>query len=490
MAEERGSGVYNVIVIGGGAAGLVSASGTAGLGGRVALIERNRMGGDCLNFGCVPSKALISSARAIEGIRRATTFGLEPQDPKFAFEKVFERMRERRAKLEPNDSVERFEGLGVDVFKGNAIFKSPNEIDVEGAVLRAKRFVIASGCRPDIPSISGIENVSYFTNETIFDNLNEKPGSIVIVGAGPIGCELGQVFNRLGVHTTLVESLPQILGKEDRDVASFVQTQLESEGVNIKTETGIQLAEMRNDEIHLEGLQKGENGESKPVFLRTKTLLITAGRVPNIEGLNLEAAGVSYTEQGIPVNEYLQTSTPHIYAAGDIAGPYQFTHTADLQARVVIRNMMMPFQFLRKKATLSVVPWVTYTDPEVARVGLSESDAIEKGVSYDLYKQELDAVDRNIVESQEIGYAKVLTKKGSDKILGVTLIGPHAGDLLPEFVLAMDHNIGLGGIGSTVHAYPTFAEIAKKLGDQYNRTRLTPCVESIFNWLYRKQRGV
>jgi pyruvate/2-oxoglutarate dehydrogenase complex dihydrolipoamide dehydrogenase (E3) component len=219
---------------------------------------------------------------------------------------------------------------------------------------------------------------------------------------------------------------------------------------------------MRNDEIYLEAAQKDENGESQTVTLSTKVLLIAAGRVPNVEGLNLEAAGVSYTKQGVPVNAYLQTSAKHIYAAGDIAGPYQFTHTADVQARVVVRNMMMPFQFLRQKATLSVVPWATYTDPEVAHVGLSERDAGEQGVAYDLYRQELDDVDRNIVESEEVGYAKVLTEKGSDKILGVTLIGPHAGDLLHEFVLAMQHGIGLCGIASTIHVYPTFAEIARK----------------------------
>ena len=489
MAEERGAGTYNAVVIGGGTAGLVSAAGTAGLGGRVALIERNKMGGDCLNFGCVPSKALISSTRAIENIRRAEAFGLDKQAPRFAFKKVFERMRSRRARIEPNDSVQRFEGLGVDVFQGQATFKSPYEVEVEGTILQAKRFVIASGRRAGIPPISGIENVPYFTNETIFDQLNEKPESIIIVGAGPIGCELGQVFNRLGVRTTLVEFLPQIMGKEDEDVASFVQARLESEGVSVMTSTGIQLAEMRNGEIYLEASQKDDSGASTTISLSAKVLLIAAGRVPNVEGLDLEAAGVSYTKQGIPVNDYLQTSASHIYAAGDIAGPYQFTHTADVQARVVVRNMMMPFQFLRQKVNLSVVPWATYTDPEVAHVGLSERDAGEQDVAYDLYKQELEDVDRNIVESEEVGYAKVLTEKGSDKILGVTLIGAHAGDLLHEFVLAMKHNIGLGGIASTIHAYPTFAEIAKKLGDQYNRTRLTPRAKSVFNWLYRKQRG-
>jgi pyruvate/2-oxoglutarate dehydrogenase complex dihydrolipoamide dehydrogenase (E3) component len=489
MTEVKGKGIYNTVVIGGGTAGLVTAAGTAGLGGRVALIERHKMGGDCLNIGCVPSKALISSARAIERIRRAESFGLNTMEPQFTFEKVFERMRARRARIEPNDSVERFEGLGVDVFEGDASFKSPNEVEVNGQILRAKHFVIASGRRAGIPPIKGIDDVPYHTNETIFDNLKKKPKSIVIVGAGPVGCELGQVFNRLGVETTLVEFLPQIMGKEDADVVSFVQSRLESEGLRVMTDTGIQLAEKRDGCIYLEAGQKDNGGGSKTVSLSADVLLIAAGRVPNVEGLNLEAAGVDHTKQGVSVNAYLQTSARHIYAAGDIAGPYQFTHTADAQARVVVRNMMMPLQMLRQKATLSVVPWATYTDPEVAHVGLSERDAAEQDIAYDLYKQDLEDVDRNIVESEETGYAKVLTEKGSDKILGVTLIGAHAGDLLHEFVLAMNHDIGLGGIASTIHAYPTFAEIAKKLGDAYNRTRLTPRARSVFGWLYRKQRG-
>lgn len=488
MAEEKGAGIYNAVVIGAGTAGLVTAAGTAGLGGRVALIERHKMGGDCLNFGCVPSKALIASTRAIHNVRRAEQFGLHPMEPSFDFRKVFERMRARRARIEPNDSVDRFESLGVDVFLGEARFVSPNEVEVDGQRLHARRFVIATGRRAGIPPISGIEDVPYFTNETIFDTLDDRPDRLVIIGGGPIGCELGQVFNRLGVETTIVEFLPQIMGKEDEDVATFVQKRLEGEGVRVMTNTGIQMAEMQDGSIRLVGERK-ERGKTEDVSISTDTLLIAAGRVPNVEGMNLDAAGVEHNEQGIPVNAYLQTSARHIYAAGDIAGPYQFTHTADAQARVVVRNVMMPFQFLRQKAVLDVVPWSTYTDPEVAHVGLSQRDAEDQGVGYDLYKQELDEVDRNIVESEEIGFAKVLTKKGSDEILGVTLIGPHAGDLLHEFVLAMKHDIGLGGIASTIHAYPTFAEIARKLGDQYNRTRLTPRAKQIFSWLYRKQRG-
>jgi len=485
---EKGKGTYNVIVIGAGTAGLVTAAGTAGLGGRVALIERHKMGGDCLNFGCVPSKALISSARAIDTIRHANEWGLETQEPSFEFGKLFERMRERRGKIAPNDSRERYEELGVDVFEGDAHFISPHEIIVNDQTLHARHFVIATGRRAGIPPIKGIEDVPYFTNETFFDELNEKPDRLTIIGGGPIGCELGQTMSRFGVEVTIVEFLPQIMAKEDPEVAEFMLQRLESEGVRILTGTGATGAESRNGTIHLT-LQKGAPGsdDSEELELETDALLIAAGRIPNVESLNLEAAEVKFDRGGVPVNEYLQTSMPHIYAAGDIAGPYQFTHTADVQARTVVRNIMMPLQIVRQKIDNSVVPWCTYTSPEVAHVGLSETDARQQNVAYDVYTQQMDDVDRAIVESKDSGFAKVLTVKGSDKILGVTIVAEHAGDLLHEFVLAMKHKIGLSGIASTIHAYPTFAELAKKVGDQYNRTRLTQNAKSIFSWLYRRQ---
>ncbi len=492
MAEEKGKGTYNVVVIGAGTAGLVTAAGTAGLGGRVALIERHKMGGDCLNYGCVPSKALISSARAIEHIRQGRKWGLEPQEPQFEFTRVFERMRERRAVIEPNDSRERFEGLGVDVFSGEAQFASSNAVVINGdTTLQAKHFVIATGRRAGIPPIEGIDGVPYFTNETIFDHLNEKPQSMVVIGGGPIGCELSQALSRLGVRVTVVEFLPRIMVKEDPDVAAFMRKQLEAEGIRVLTGAAAKRAQVRDGHVHLEVLQKTPgNGEGETLPLQAQALLIAAGRIPNVEPLNLDAAGVRFNTQGIEVNNYLQTLQPHIYAAGDVVGPYQFTHMADAQARVVIRNILMPFQALRQKVDYSVVPWCTYTSPEVARVGLSETEAGEQKIAYDLFTQPLDDMDRAIVESEEAGFAKVLTEKGSDKILGVTLVSEHAGDLLHEFVLAMSQDIGLGAIASTVHAYPTFAELARKMGDQYNRTRLTPRVKSIFRWLYRKRRGI
>jgi pyruvate/2-oxoglutarate dehydrogenase complex dihydrolipoamide dehydrogenase (E3) component len=478
---------YNVVVIGAGTAGLVTAAGTAGLGGRVALIERNKMGGDCLNFGCVPSKALISSARAIQNIRRAEQWGLKKHEPQFEFHEVFERMRARRAKIAPNDSKERFEGLGVDVFLGQAKFLSPHEVEVDGKILRAKNFVIAAGSRAGAPPVDGLKEVKFYTNETIFDELREKPKSMAVVGGGPIGCELSQVLQRLGVQMTIIEYGPQLLLKEDRDVADFMQERLEAEGVRVIHCAETKRVFQKDGCVHFELLRKPP-GDSVGTSLHVEAdaLLVAAGRIPNVEGLNLEAAGVKYSNKGVEVNEYLQTSQPHIYAAGDIVGPYQFTHTADFQARTVARNILLPFA--KSKMNYSVVPWCTYTDPEVAHVGLNETEAKAQGIEYDLFTQPMEDVDRAILESEDQGFAKVLTRKGTDKILGVTLVASHAGDLLHEFVLAMKYDIGLSKIAATIHAYPTFAELARKSGDKYQKTRLTPLAKTLFAWLYRRAR--
>lgn len=477
---KKGEGVYNVVVIGAGTGGLVTAAGTAGLGGRVALIERNKMGGDCLNFGCVPSKALISSARLIQQIREAEKWGLDRQSPQFAFEKVFERMRERRAKIAPNDSQERFESLGIDVFRGEAHFISPHEIEVDGQKLHAKNFVIATGSRAAIPKIEGIDQVPYFTNETIFDELREKPESMIVLGGGPIGCELGQTFSRLGVKVTIVQRGTQLLPREDVDVAEFMQNRFTAEGIRFHLKAPANRVSMHDGKIAL------EFADAEPIT--ADAMLIAAGRTPNLLALNLKAAGVDYDARGVKVNTYLQTSLPHIYAAGDITNSLKFTHTADFTARIVVRNILMPLQFLRQKVDWSVVPWCTYTDPEVAHVGLGEEEARQKNIGYDLFVVPLKDVDRAVVESEALGFAKILAAKGSDKILGGTIVAPHAGDLLHEFVLAMKARIGLGTIASTIHAYPTFAELARKAGDKYNKTRLTPRAKKIFNWLYASAR--
>jgi pyruvate/2-oxoglutarate dehydrogenase complex dihydrolipoamide dehydrogenase (E3) component len=505
---KKGEGVYNVVVIGAGTAGLVTAAGTAGLGGRVALIERNLMGGDCLNFGCIPSKALISSARLVQRIRESERWGLDQQEPHFVFEKIFERMRARRAKIAPHDSQERFESLGVDVFHGEARFVSTQEIEIttspspqssppgrggaapqdQRQTLRARNFVIATGSRAVVPKIKGIESVPYFTNETIFDALKRKPENMIVLGGGPIGCELAQTFRRLGVDVTIFQRGDQLLPREDRDVAEFVERRLINEGVRIiKNADAHSVASSDNGKVALQLLDRQSGQLVEPTFF-ADALLVAAGRTPNLRSLDLKSVGIDVSERGLRVNDYLQTSQRHIYAVGDVIGPFLFTHMADAQARAVVRNIVVPFQFLRQKIDYSVVPWCTYVDPEVANVGLGEKEAKRQNIDYDLFIVPLEDVDRAVVESEEAGFAKILTQKGSDRILGATIVAPHAGDLLHEFVLAMKARIGLGTIASTIHAYPTLAELARKAGDKYNRTRLTPTAKKVFTWLYARTR--
>ncbi len=480
---EKGEGIYNVVVIGGGTAGLVTAAGTAGLGGRVALVEKNKMGGDCLNTGCIPSKALISSARLIEQIRHTEKWGLLPQRPHFQFEMVFDRMRERRAAVAPHDSRERFESLGVDVFHGQARFVSPREVRVGDATLKARNFVIATGTRAAIPAVDGLDRVPYYTNETVFDEMRVRPERLIVLGAGPIGCELGQVFARLGVQVTLLQRRHRILQREDPDASELLLKRLEAEGINVVTGAQARVAARHANTIRvwvdIEGV-----GTRHP--MDCDAILAAAGRVPNVENLGLEAAGVAFNEKGVTVNEHLQTSRPHIYAAGDVAGPHLFTHVADSHARTVVRNILLPWW--KAKREDAVIPWCTYTSPEVARVGVNEREAEEKGIACDVWKQPLADLDRAIVESEEEGFAKVLTEKGSDRILGATIVAERAGDLLHEFVLAMKAGIGLKTISGTIHAYPTYAEIARKIADAQQKSRLTPFAKKLFAWMYRRAR--
>ena len=480
--QAKGTGVYNVVVIGGGTAGLVTAAGTAGLGGRVALIERNKMGGDCLNFGCVPSKALISSARLVERIRRAEQWGLRRIEPSFEFAEVFARMRARRARIAPNDSQERFESLGVDVFRGDAKFVSEREVAVGDTVLRSRNFVIATGSRTAIPRIEGIDSVPYFTNETIFDELKTRPESMIVLGGGPIGCELGQTFSRLGVRVTIVQRPTRLLPREDPDVSEFITRRLTGEGVEVVTQAEATAVRQSGGGIEMT-IRRGHAGESD---VRGSVLLICSGRTPTVRTLELERAGVKAGARGIEVNEYLQTSRPHIYAAGDVVGPFLFTHMADAQARVVVRNILMPLQILRQKIDYRVVPWCTYVDPEVATVGLTETKARQENVACDVFVQKLEEVDRAVLEEEDAGFAKVVVARGTDQILGATIVCENGGELLHEFVLAMKYGIGLGKIAATTHAYPTLSEMARKIGDKYSKTRLTPGARKLFGWLYRR----
>jgi pyruvate/2-oxoglutarate dehydrogenase complex dihydrolipoamide dehydrogenase (E3) component len=478
----KGEGVYNVVVIGAGTAGLVTAAGTAGLGGRVALVERGLMGGDCLNTGCVPSKALLSSARLIEQIRKAEKWGLLPQAPHFQFESILERVRERRERIAPHDSQERFESLGVDVFRAPAKFLSPREVQVGDVTLRAKNFVIATGSRPAIPAVDGLDRVPHYTNETVFE-LESRPDRLIVFGGGPIGCELGQAFGRLGVEVTILQTGPRLLPREDPDASELLLRRLEAEGVNVVTGARARVASRSERVVRVWADVEGE-GTRRP--LDCDAILVAAGRVPNTEDLGLEAAGVAFTKDGVTVNEHLRTSQKHIYAAGDVAGPLHFTHVAEAHARTIVRNILFPWWPVARED--AVIPWCTYTSPEVARVGLNETEAAAKGVACDVWKQPLEDVDRAVVESEEEGFAKVLTAKGSDRILGATIVGERAGDLVHEFVLAMKAKVGLKQIAGTIHAYPTYAEIARKVADRQQKARLTPFRRKILAAVYRFSR--
>jgi len=469
------SGRYNLVVIGAGTAGLVTAAGAAGLGAKVALIERNLMGGDCLNVGCVPSKAVLSAARAAAAVRRAGEFGVDvPQNVRIDFSAAMQRMRRLRAQISPVDSAQRFRDLGVDVYFGHAQFVDSNTIEVDGAQLKFKRAVIASGARAAAPPIQGLESIDYLTNESLF-SLTELPERFGVIGAGPIGCEMAQAFARLGSKVVLVETAHGILPREDREAAEVLQKSLQRDGVRLLC-CGKDLRISSDRGIRLTVDSHGTSYE-EPV----DKLLVAVGRAPNVENLNLDAVGVQYHSKGITVNERMQTTNPMIYAAGDVCSSFQFTHAADFMARIVIQNTL--FMGWAKSTSL-VIPWCTYTSPEVAHVGLYEHQASEQGIKFDTFVQPLHDVDRAILDGEDEGFVKVHVRKGTDRILGATIVAAHAGDMISEITLAMTHGLGLRKLGSTIHPYPTQADAIRKLGDQYNRTRLTPFVKRLFGkWL-------
>jgi len=467
---------YNLVVIGGGTAGLVSAIGAAGLGAKVALIEKHFLGGDCLNVGCVPSKAIIRAARAAAAAREAAEFGINvPAGMTVDFGKAMERMRRLRAGISPHDSAKRFTELGVDVFLGSGKFTGPDCVEVAGQPLRFSKAVIATGARAAAPPIPGLKDVSYLTNETLF-SLTKLPKRFGVIGAGPIGCEMAQAFAQLGAEVFLVRAEAGILPREDRDASAILEAAMLREGVKF-LDNGKQLQ-----------LAKDPNGVRLRVDLPehgydvlVDQLLVAVGRAPNVEGLGLEAAGVAFDKKGVKVNDRLQTTNPRIFAAGDICSPYQFTHAADFMARAVIRNALF---FGRAKVSALIIPWATYTSPEIAHVGLYEKDAKEKGIEVDTYTQELAKVDRAILDGETEGFVRVHVRKGTDEILGATIVAAHAGDLISEITLAMNGKLGLKTIGSAIHPYPTQAEAIRKVGDLYNRTRLTPFVKKLMDkWL-------
>ncbi len=471
------AGRYNLVVIGAGTAGLVTAAGAAGLGAKVALIERALMGGDCLNVGCVPSKALIASARMARAARNASELGVKlPEETQVDFPGVMERMRRLRAEISPQDSASRFRSLGVDVFLGEGRFLTSDSLEVAGQTLVFKKAVIATGSRPAVPPIPGLDQVSYLTNETIF-SLTKLPKRLAIIGAGPIGCEMAQTFANFGSRVFLIETEHGILPKEDREAAGVVEKSLKRDGVKL-------LCCGRDLKLFPDGGKvrfsvRSHETESEETV---DQLLIAAGRAPNVENMGLEAAGVECDPKtGIQVNDRLQTTNRRIYAAGDVCSKYKFTHAADFMARIAIGNAL----FLgRSKLSALTIPWCTYTSPELAHIGFTAEQAEKQGIAIDTYTQPLAQVDRAILEDETEGFVRVHTQKGKDKILGATIVAANAGDLIGEISLAMTAGLGLKKIASVIHPYPTQAEAIRKLGDQYNKTRLTPFVKTLLGkWL-------
>lgn len=471
------AGRYNMVVIGGGTAGLVSAIGATGLGAKVALIERDLLGGDCLNVGCVPSKGLISAARIAATVRDADQFGVRvPEGVHVDFPAVMERMRRLRADISPHDSAARFRDLGVDVFIGNGKFSDGQTIEVAGKKLTFKKAVVATGARAAALPIPGLAEVGALTNESIF-SLTELPRRLVVIGGGPIGTEMAQSFARFGSQVTQIEKAANILPREETDAALIVQQAMAKDGVQFLLNAHVKRMEKRGDEKVVIVEQGGNEIE-----VVGDEVLVGIGRTPNVDGMGLENAGVQFDgRKGIEVNDRLQTSNPNIYAAGDVASKFKFTHAADFMARIVIGNALFKG---RDKASALTVPWATYTSPELAHVGLSTKDAEEQGIAIDTYTQPLDAVDRAILDGETEGFVRVHVNKGSDKIIGATVVATNAGDMIGELTLAMKNGLGLKKIGSTIHPYPTQAEAIRKLGDAYNRTRLTPTVAAAMKkWL-------
>ncbi len=467
---------YNLVVIGAGTAGLVSAGGAAILGAKVALIERSLMGGDCLNYGCVPSKALIRAARAAANVRDAARFGVQVEGKVTVdFPAVMERMRRLRAQISPHDSATRFREMGVDVYLGQARLTSDHSVEVGGQSLQFSKAVIATGGRAAAPETAGLAEAGYLTNETIF-SLTEMPSRLGVIGGGPIGCELAQSFARFGAEVTLI-SRRGLLPRDEPEAGELAAEALENDGVRLHLHTNLKAVELSET-----GKRLVLDSSESPV--EVDQILVAAGRRPNVEGLDLETAGVQTNKRGVVTDHRLRSSNPRIYAAGDIAGRWQFTHVADAMARIALQNALLPWPLNRHSVERLVVPWCTYTSPEVARVGLSEQQAQEQGLKYQVFKQSLDDNDRAILDGETQGFAKVILKKGSDKLLGATVVAENAGDIISEITLAMVAGKGLGTVVKAIHSYPTQAEVVRAVADAHMQSKLTPLVLGVLKpWL-------
>ncbi|MEE8432063.1 MAG: dihydrolipoyl dehydrogenase [Candidatus Desulfatibia sp.] len=467
---------YNLVVIGAGSAGLVTAYIAAAVKAKVALIEKHKMGGDCLNTGCIPSKALLRSAKMLSYARRSAEFGFRRGEIEFDFADVMERVQRIIKKVEPHDSVERYTKLGVDCIQGAAMITSPYTVEVNDKVITTRNIVVATGARPFVPPIAGLDKINYLTSDNVWQ-LRKLPGRLVVLGGGPIGCELSQAFARLGAQVSQVEMAPRILLREDEEISELVKNKFEQEGVRV-------LTNHRAKEVRVDGDQKtlicDHNGED--VSVEFDEILVAVGRVAHTKGFGLEELGVAIERNGtIETDEFLRTNYPNIFCAGDVAGPYQFTHTAAHQAWYASVNALFG-RFKTFRADYRVIPWATYTDPEVARVGLNEQEAKETNTDYEVTTYGIDDLDRAIADSEDHGLVKVLTKPGTDKILGVTIVGTHASDIIAEYILAMKNGLGLNKILGTIHIYPTLAEANKFAAGQWKKAHAP---EKLLGWVER-----
>ncbi len=466
----------NLIVIGAGSAGLVSAYIAAAAKAEVTLIEKQRMGGDCLNTGCVPSKALIRAAKYVNQIRRARDFGMKSADVEFEFSDIMDRVQRVIETVAPHDSVERYTGLGVECIHGEARITSPYSVEVNGATLTARSIVVAAGARPLVPRIEGIDEVDYWTSDNLWQ-MRELPKRLLVLGGGPIGCELAQAFARLGSRVTQVEMLPRLLAREDPEISDFLQQRFADEGIDVRVDCAARAVRREEGALRLICEHQGQT-----ITLEGDHLLLALGRRATTEEYGLQELGIGVTPAGtVEVDDYLRTKIPTIFACGDVAGPYQFTHTAAHQAWYAAMNAL--FGALKKfRVDYSVIPWATFTDPEVARVGLNESDARERGIAYEASRYDLKELDRAITDGEAHGFVKVLTVPGKDRVLGATMVGDHAGDLISEYVLAMRHRLGLNKILRTIHVYPTLAEANKFVAGEWRRTHAP---QWLLRWVQR-----
>lgn len=467
---------YNLIAIGGGSGGLVSTYIAAAVKAKVALIERHKMGGDCLNTGCVPSKALLRSAKMLSYAKRAEEFGFKGTKVEFDFKDVMERVQRVVEEIAPHDSIERYSDLGVECYTGDATILDPHTVEVNGEKITARAIIVSTGARPLVPPIPGLADIDYLTSDTMWD-LRELPKKLVVLGGGPIGSEMAQAFARLGSDVTIIEMAPHILAREDDDVIELATEAFEKDGITVLTNHKAKAFEAGKVICEHDG---------KEVEVAFDKVIIALGRAANISGFGLEELGVNIRDnKTIDANPYMQTNIPSIYVVGDVTGPYQFTHTAAHQAWFASVNALFA-PFKKFKVDYSVIPWATFTDPEVARVGLNEKEAQEQNIPYEVTKYGIDDLDRAIADSEAHGFVKVLTVPGKDKILGATIVGTHAGDLIAEYILAMKHGLGMNKILGTIHIYPTLAEANKYAAGEWKRAHapewLLNIVKKFHNW--------